>query len=377
MYDIGVIGLGKRMSSMLQRILETGKTRLAYVADVRCEEIREELSDKGFDVSKIRFFDSADEMLASCRPDGVCIGTRCSLHAALAEKVIEKNIPLFLEKPVCTSFEQLESLKGLLEKYPEACQKVTVSFPLRLTEHVKKAKEIIDSGALGTISQIQAWNNVYYGIGYYHKWYRDDSETGGQFLQKATHDFDYINYLCGFTPKSICAVSSKTVYGLTKDEPLFCRDCPEKDECPEYTPDQNKSFSPFDYCVFAKGATIEDSNSAILQYTNGVHAVYTQNFVARKMAGKRGARVIGHKATLEFDWCTDRITVFHHFEDKNDVYRVNGSGNHGGGDAVLAKIFVDTLGGAPSSCGLRDGIASAYLCLLARKSAEEHVFAQI
>ena len=26
-------------------------------------------------------------------------------------------------------------------------------------------------------------------------WYKDETETGGLFLQKATHDLDYINYL--------------------------------------------------------------------------------------------------------------------------------------------------------------------------------------
>ena len=40
----------------------------------------------------------ADKMLDEVCPDGVIVGTRCSLHVEMALKVIKRKIPLFLEK---------------------------------------------------------------------------------------------------------------------------------------------------------------------------------------------------------------------------------------------------------------------------------------
>lgn len=375
MLKLAIIGLGKRMHDVLDRFIETNECELTYVADPRKEEIKAELAGKGIDPNGVLFFDSAEEMLEDSRfiqnkPDGICIGTRCSLHAKYAGMVIGKGYPLFLEKPVCTNKEDLSSLEDLLVKYPECSDRVTVSFPLRLTAHVEKVKALIDAGEIGEIAQIQAWNNVPYAIGYYHKWYRDDNETGGLFLQKATHDFDYINYIAGMTPTYVTAVSSKQVFKGDRPAGLRCHNCKDSDTCLDYTADKGRESSPFDMCVFASDTGNEDSGSAILVYPNGMHAVYTQNFIARRNAGKRGARFIGHLGTLEFDWYTNEILIHRHYEDKTDKLEIDKSRAHFGGDEKLAEDFIRVMKGGKSSCTLESGIVSASLCLMAKQSAQ-------
>ena len=39
----------------------------------------------------------------------------------------------------------------------------------------------------------------------------------------------------------------------------------------------------------------------IVRYESGMHAVYSQNFFARKKAARRGARLYGYLGTLEYD----------------------------------------------------------------------------
>lgn len=377
MYKLGIIGRGSRMTHVSNCLLKTGKCRISCIADPRTTEVKAELEKDGIDTSDIRFYSDADLLLANEKPDGICVGTRCSLHAQMAKKVIEHGFPMFLEKPVFTTFEDMEMLTELAEKYPDRAKRVTVSFPLRMTAHVQKVKEIIASGAIGTLSQIQSWNNVSYGIGYYHKWYRDRGETGGQFLQKSTHDFDYINHICGLYPESVCAVSSKMVFGRAEYEGKFCRDCEKKDICPDFTPLTNRDTSPFDHCVYGKDATIEDSDSAILIYPGGLHAVYTQNFVARRGVGARGARFIGHLGTVEFDWIKNYVKLHRHFEDSSETIDINDNGGHFGGDDYLVNDFLNVLAGKDSSCDLVDGILSARLCLAARKSADTHTFVKV
>jgi len=77
---------------------------------------------------------------------------------------------------------------------------VVVSFPLRVTPLFQKVLEIVRSGRIGDINQVVAHNFVPYGGVYFGHWYRDFAASGGLFLQKATHDFDYLNLLPGGAP---------------------------------------------------------------------------------------------------------------------------------------------------------------------------------
>ena len=216
------------------------------------------------------------------------------------------------------------------------------------------------------------------GRGYFHKWYRHFDETGGQFLQKSTHDLDYIcHLLAGDRPLRVMASRSRQIFGGEEPAGKKCADCERRAECPESPENLTEFYATVpagEYCCFARDVDIEDSDSCILEFESGLHAVYSQNFVVRRGAGKRGARLIGFRGTLEFDWVSGLITVYHHFEDRVDTVDVNAeqTGTHFGGDDVLADAFVGVMAGEKSIAPLSSGIESARLCLAARRSADEH-----
>ena len=106
--------------------------------------------------------------------------------------------------------------------------------------------------------------------------------------------------------------------------------------------------------------------------------VYSQNFIVRSMAGKRGARIIGYDGTLEFDWKTSTVTVYNHFDNTTDVKIFDATDGHGGGDELLTTDFISVMKGeGKSHSTLFEGILSAQMCLAAKKSAEEHIFVNI
>jgi predicted dehydrogenase len=318
--------------------------------------------------------------------DALMIGTPCNLHASSAVQVASLKLPVFLEKPVAISWEQLESLSQAFQGREES---VVVSFPLRLTDHVQKAAEILRSGRLGTINQVQAINNVSYGGVYFGQWYRDYEKTGGLWLQKATHDLDYINHLvaaasAGARPVSITAMHSRTVYGGTLPERLRCSECDRVVACPESPRNlavRGNDGGMLNYavpgvhsdhlCAFSKSIKNQDAGTAMVMYSDGVHAVYSQNFLTRGSAGRRGATITGYHATLQFDWQSDVITVIDHHRENVDRIDVPSQAGHGGGDAALARNFVDViLGRGASLSPLDEGILSAAMCLAAKEAAE-------
>lgn len=384
MIRIGVIGYGGRMQGVvsLMNRLNAG-TEVVAITDVRNDELARRMRDRGQDPDNVTFYTDPDQMLDREKLDAVMIGTRCSLHSKMAVKVLARDLPLYLEKPVATNMADLLALRDAAAK---TRAEVVVSFPLRVTPLVQMAKEIIDSGKIGTVEHVQAWNNVPYGWCYYQSWYRDENETQGLFLQKATHDFDYINYLLDIQPTTICAMNSKRVYKGDHPAGLRCDDCDEQDTCLEspfhlyFTKNEKSQVEPSGLmCGFAVDTGNEDSGSAIIRYETGMHACYSQNFFARKTAGKRGASLFGYKGTVEFDWYTNEVKVHMHHAPRMETHRADTSNaSHGGGDTVLVDNFVRVIRGECKSVSpLSAGLLSVLMCLKAKESAATKTFQDV
>lgn len=362
---LGVIGYGSRISHVISTIQqEEPACHIKAIVEVRQDKVKEAQKEGS---EQIAYYSSVEDMLASEQLDGILIGTRCSLHTEMALKVLPTGIPLFLEKPVSTTMEDLYRLKA---GYEAGKSKVVVSFPLRVTTIVQLVKEIIDSGKIGTVEHVQAINNVPYGGVYFHHWYRDENETGGLFLQKATHDFDYINYVLGMEPTQVAAMVSKQIFKGTKPAGLKCVDCDENRTCPESMVHGPEKHRPWEYCCFAEDTGNEDSGSALIRYETGMHAVYSQNFFVRRGTAARGARFIGYKGTLEFDFYTNEVKVIMHQNSRVEIHKFDSADDHFGGDTVLARNFIQLMRGeAESVSPLEGGLASALLCLKAKESA--------
>lgn len=377
---VAVIGYGHRMEEVMRKIKDCNQNvTVVAVTDPRQEQVQKVLAEDGFPQGTT-FYSDADEMLDAVSADAVLIGTRCSLHAQMAQKVLRRRLPLFLEKPIATS---LSDAIDLYRAYVEGGKpRVVVSFPLRVTTPALHAKRIVQSGQLGEIVQVQAVNNVPYGQGYFHRWYRDENETGGLFLQKATHDLDCINDLLGLAPVQVCAMTSKQIFRGDMPEGSTCNACGRQEDCTESPANLLKNFGEKRRdvgCCFARDTGNEDSGSMIVRYEGGLHAVYTQNFVVRKAAGSRKIRLIGYLGTLEFDWYTAELKVFMHDSGRVETHTFPADDeNHWGGDATLAQNFVGCVTkGAASVSPLEAGMESTAVCLAARESAQTNQFVDV
>lgn len=369
--NIGFIGYGLRSRTMMKAFAAIeADIRVLAITDPRAEQIRAETADDAR-FAQTLYVESAEALLRQDGLDGVFVGTRCSLHADLAAKVLGSGIPLYLEKPVCINDSQYESLKAAARGKTD---RAVVSFPLRVSPLVREMKRIVDSGLIGKLTMVQAVNNVPYGSVYYHSWYRDPQETGGLFLQKATHDVDYIAYLTGETPVDAFARTTKLHYKGSKPAGLHCPDCAEYLTCRESSYVVKhilKEEVTGDACCFAVDTGNEDGASAIFTLPSGAIVSYSQNFVAKKGAARRGCRLIGTDASVEFDFYTGEIR-----EDRYDLPQTvthtfqSGAHSHFGGDEALALEFMGLMNGKKPESDLLAGLNSAAVCLAAKRSSE-------
>ena len=294
MRRIGFIGYGLRSETMLKafRALEADIC-VAAVADPRHAQIAPGTKDNPY-FAETRWYEDAAPLLARHDLDGVFIGTRCPLHTPLACRVLKTGMPLFLEKPVCISREQYEALR---EAGRGQEKRVVVSFPLRFSTITLEMEKLARSGSLGRLTMVQAVNNVPCGSVYYHSWYRDPAQTGGLFLQKATHDVDYLCFLTGERPVSVCAATAKLYYRGDRPAGLRCPDCPDYRTCRESSYVVGRILKEDvqgDACCFAKDTGNEDGAAMILTMESGMIVTYSQNFTVKKGAGRRGARPVSY-----------------------------------------------------------------------------------
>ncbi len=379
MKRVGVVGFGRRLQHMAKVVQRNDpEVVVTAIVDPASDARRAELPDV---LGSATTFSSIEQMLHSGNIDGVMVGTRCDLHTPVAVEVLASNLPLFLEKPVAIDWDQFHQLS---EAFLASKSPTVVGFPLRVSPLCELAARIVRTGTLGTLAQVQAVNNVpAYSIGYYMGWMRDETQTGGLWMQKATHDFDYLlslladGELAG-QPTRVIAMESKQVFRGDRPAGLHCRDCDIRHECVEspYLPASVRSRQTGReaatlQCAFAVDTGNHDSASALIQFESGLHLNYTQNFVTRRGAASRGATVIGHDATLSFDWYRDELLVHHHHEARVERHSYGkGDEGHHGGDDELGRDFAKALSGRKSSrASLSIGLESARLCLRARDAA--------
>ncbi len=396
MIRLGVIGYGLRMqyfiggSAGMGGNTGTGSSMKTAMPDLKvCAVLDPDVAGAKARLHEedrdARFYTDFDEMMRKERLDAVAIGTRCHQHTPYAVKAAKYDVPLFLEKPVSISMEQAVELEHAFEN--SKCQ-VVVSFPLRFTTIQRKARQCIAERAVGEPQHIMAHNYVTYGMVYFEQEYRNYQITQGLFLQKATHDLDYMMDLMGSPVTRVAAMATRGhVFGGNKPSGLTCSKCGETETCPEspyrrklsQIHTDNDHLCPFSVdCGSPKTGMNEDSSSCVMEFSTGAHGVYTQVFYARKEAGMRGATVSGYEGTLSFDWYKEQLRLMPHFQAGGGVFNFPAGTNHFGGDLTLALHFKDVIAGkAAPITSLANGLRSIYTCLAAKQSSERGTFVDV
>lgn len=192
--SIAVIGLGS-----------VGVRHATNFQDLGCQVI-------GFDSdpARLQMLDRIPGSIATANidnaiefSDAVVVATPASLHVSIGTQVLSAGRHLLVEKPLSTDLsgtEQLEDSADLV---------VMVGYNLRFLPAVKKAKTLVDVGAIGRILSgsfefgydLRKWNPHRD----YRKTYSARLADGGGVLLDAIHEVDLLLHLCG-PAESVSAV---------------------------------------------------------------------------------------------------------------------------------------------------------------------------
>lgn len=156
------------------------------------------------------------EMIDKETPDVVIINSIMCYNAEMSIYALERGIYVFCEKPVATTFEDLERLK---KAYYKANEEKRVCFcgmyGITYTPHFEAARRLIRSGEIGEVRLVTAQKS--YRLGRREPFYSSREKLGGMIPWVAIHAIDWIYNLCGFKFKSVYASHSRVANGGNGD----------------------------------------------------------------------------------------------------------------------------------------------------------------
>lgn len=137
--------------------------------------------------SSPRIYEDYREMLDKEAPDVAVINSYFAFNAKIAIEALNRGIHVFVEKPVATSFEDLELLK---EAHASSGKKLAAMLGLRYAPHFYTAWKAVRDGAVGEVRLMTAQKS--YRLGERGPNYRKRELYGGTIPWVGSHAIDWL-----------------------------------------------------------------------------------------------------------------------------------------------------------------------------------------
>ncbi len=198
---IGIVGLGVAARQVLGSIAATDGAQLTAVCDVRTDELARFKQRYG-----VETFTRLDEMCQQAPIDAVWVATPNHLHAEHTIMAADHGKHVICEKPMAITLAEANRMVEAVER--NGVQYVQGHSRIH-RPYVRKIGEILASGRLGRIIQINTWM--------YNDWIQrpweaasvDPKRGGGVVYRQGPHQIDVIRYLAGGLVRGVRATTGK------------------------------------------------------------------------------------------------------------------------------------------------------------------------
>lgn len=383
---IGAGGRGKGYTDIMKKSFDSFFEVVAVAEPV--DDRRNYVKNK-HGIPEENCYTSWEELLA--RPkfaDVVIISTMDRDHFAPAMAAIEKGYDLLLEKPVAPTPKECRIIQRAAEKKGVF---VLVCHVLRFTSFFIALKNIIDSGEIGEVVNIQhteCVGNVHQSHSFVRGNWGNSEESSVMLLQKSCHDMDILAWLVGKKCKKAQSFGALTYFkrkNAPEGSPEYCIEgCPVGDTCPYnakklYLDRKNsdpggswfrtaatKMIEPTDEaveeilkttqygkCVFKCDNDVVDHQIVNLEFEDEICVNFTMSAFN---VGGRSIRIMGTKGEIDARMKGNEIKVYNFERGEWRDHDCNGSvlgdsitSGHGGGDSGIIFALKELLEGRRSA----------------------------
>lgn len=149
---LGVIGCGRRGRNNLRSVLRLADDiQVVALSEVFKPNLEETLKM----VPDAKIYPDFRDLIADKDIDAVLIATPDHWHAYMSVEACKAGKDVYVEKPISVTVHEGQMMVRAARKYDRVVQ---VGTQQRSGKHFAEAKDIVQSGRLGTISFVRTWN---------------------------------------------------------------------------------------------------------------------------------------------------------------------------------------------------------------------------
>jgi predicted dehydrogenase len=205
----GFIGCGMMGQEHLRNLamIEDTEVTMIYEPDAGMRDLSSRL------VPKVLFAECEEEVIRAENVDALVITSPNLLHFRQLETISKiRPMPVLVEKPVCTSLEQLWALQRIGKNYPLP---IWVAMEYRYMPPISRLVEEVHSGkTLGKITSLSIREHRYPFLKKVGDWNRFNENTGGTLVEKCCHFFDLMCFILQSEPVRVYGSGAQDVNHL-------------------------------------------------------------------------------------------------------------------------------------------------------------------
>ncbi|KAJ1023598.1 hypothetical protein NDA16_003215 [Ustilago loliicola] len=309
--------------------------------------------------------------------DAVAICTMDDTHAEVVSVFAPLGYHILCEKPMANSIkdcvEMVNSVRGTDLVFG-------IGHVMRYSPYNRAVKEVLDSGVLGEIINIQHIEPVgwqHFAHSYVRGNWKNEATTSFSLMAKCCHDLDILSYYMGKDePKKVSSFGSLAHFKPSKKpkeagDAKRCTDCAYESKCPysakkvyleplmsdaedperwaqhivDVVDIENVGRAikegPYGLCVYNGQNDVADNQVVNIEFESGATANITMVAFSEvvcnrstRIHGTRGELIGNMESFTVFDFAT---------QEKRTVNPEHEGGGHGGGDLGLARAFVKAV----------------------------------
>jgi predicted dehydrogenase len=334
---------------------------------------------------QIHPFKNAIDLIDSPLCDLIIITSHTNQHREAAVYALKSGKKVYLDKPIAVT---IDDGIAIIEQERKSNNSLIMGFTRRYEQSWIKAKELLDSGAIGVLQLMEIQSVIPYSR-YLQTWHRKRKYSGGSLNDKCSHHFDVFNWMAGEYPTYLSAVGGRSsVFPIDTNAPDSCRECDR--DC-HYRRDSKKvsdgafvlqqdswrqaenEIDKIDTCIYAPGADIVDHALVSIVYPSGVKGSLfftifgpdTKDQEKLYLYGEKGKIILNrHKGTVKLykDWGKSKEIFECQTEEPLE------SSSHFGADKDLVRTLVQFYHGEAPKVKAADGLKSLEMVLATQDS---------
>lgn len=342
---VGLIGTGMMGCEHLRNLMGLASVAITAISDPNEEPLRWATKTLGDRANSATQFTAHEDLLASGLVDAVLVASPNYTHKSILDDILSTDIPVLVEKPMCTTVEDCISVV----RAQESRSAITwIGLEYRYMAPIAGLLHELRSGIIGNMKMMSIREHRFPFLVKVDNWNRFSKNTGGTLVEKCCHFFDLMNLAVGSRPVRVMASGGQDVNHL-------------------------------DEVYNGERSDILDNAYVIVEYANGVRTMLDLSMFAEGGQHEQEITVVGDKGKLEAFvpgngkiFVGDRTSRAVQEIDVPTDPDIAHMGFHFGASFIECKRFVDAvLNNTQPEVTVADGLWSVVIGAAAHKSIDE------